>query len=183
MGLLELIVKTGIANAINSQLGGLKGNKDAIAETIENNVRSKIIKEHLTDPAYYERMSALLDEIIGLRKASHRVRGIPEARGVAGAAGGGRPGPPGSLQQPQTGRPPLGADGHVAQPPAGDSLTGDPVLDLAVKLDETVKRVRPDGWRGVQARELKIKDALYKVLDDASEVERIFTIIEAQSEY
>src|SRR5438093_12263728 len=69
LSLLELIVKTGIAEAINSQLGGLKGNKDAIAETIENNVRRKIIKEHLSDPAYYERMSALLDEIIALRKA------------------------------------------------------------------------------------------------------------------
>ena len=50
-------------------LGGLKGNKDAIAETIENNVRSKIIKEHLNDPAFYEKMSALLDEIIAARKA------------------------------------------------------------------------------------------------------------------
>ena len=69
MGLLELIVKTGIANAIATQLGGLKGNRDAIAETIENNVRSKIIKEHLNDPAYYEKMSALLDEIIAARKA------------------------------------------------------------------------------------------------------------------
>ncbi len=69
MGLLELIVKTGIADAINSLPGGMKGNKDAIAETIENNVRSKIIKEHLNDPAYYEKMSALLDEIIAARKA------------------------------------------------------------------------------------------------------------------
>ncbi len=47
----------------------MKGNKDAVAETIENNVRSKIIKEHLSDPAYYEKMSALLDEIIAARKA------------------------------------------------------------------------------------------------------------------
>src|SRR5207249_5704601 len=69
MGLLELIVKSGIANAITSQLGGLKGNRDAIAETIENNVRRKIIKEHLADPAYYESMSKLLEEIIDLRKA------------------------------------------------------------------------------------------------------------------
>jgi type I restriction enzyme R subunit len=69
MSLLELIVKTGIANAINSQLGGMKANKEAIAETIENNVRSKIIKEHLNDPAYFEVMSALLDEIIRARKA------------------------------------------------------------------------------------------------------------------
>ncbi|MDK1389516.1 hypothetical protein QN224_29485 [Sinorhizobium sp. 8-89] len=67
--LLELIVKTGIAEVISSQLGGLKGNKDAIAETIENNVRSKIIKEHLNDPAFYEKISALLDEIIANRKA------------------------------------------------------------------------------------------------------------------
>ncbi|MGR3835421.1 type I restriction endonuclease subunit R [Ralstonia pseudosolanacearum] len=68
IGLLDLIVNTGIAAAIASQLGEMKGNKDAIAETIENNVRSKIIKESLTDPAYYEKMSALLDEIIRLRK-------------------------------------------------------------------------------------------------------------------
>ena len=69
MSLLELIVKTGIANAINSQLGELKGNQEAVAETIENNVRSKIIKEHLNDPAYYEKMSALLEEVIAARKA------------------------------------------------------------------------------------------------------------------
>ncbi len=31
IGLLDLIVKTGIAAAINSQLGGLKGNRNAVA--------------------------------------------------------------------------------------------------------------------------------------------------------
>ena len=69
VGLLDLIVKTGIADAIAARLGAMKGNKDAIAETIENNVRSKIIREQLTDPAYFETMAALLDEIIALRKA------------------------------------------------------------------------------------------------------------------
>jgi type I restriction enzyme R subunit len=69
IGLMDLIVKSGIADAIAQQLGALKGNKNAIAETIENNVRSKIIKEQLTDPAFYEKMSALLDEIIAARKA------------------------------------------------------------------------------------------------------------------
>jgi type I restriction enzyme R subunit len=58
--LLELIVNTGIAEAIAQRLGVLQDNKNAVAETIENNVRSKIIKEHLNDPAYYEKMSALL---------------------------------------------------------------------------------------------------------------------------
>jgi type I restriction enzyme R subunit len=69
MSLVELIVKTGIADAIFTRLGEFKGSKDAIAETIENNVRSKIIKEHLNDPAYYEKISALLDEIIADRRA------------------------------------------------------------------------------------------------------------------
>ena len=74
MSLLELIVKTGIANAIATQLGGMKGNKNAIAETIENNVRSKIIKEHLNDPAFYEKMSAQLHEIIAAAQGEgHRV--------------------------------------------------------------------------------------------------------------
>ena len=61
--------ENGIADAVATRLGGFKGNKDAIAETIENNVRSKIIKEHLNDPTYYEKMSVLLDEIIADRKA------------------------------------------------------------------------------------------------------------------
>jgi type I restriction enzyme, R subunit len=69
MGLLDLIVNSGIADAIALRLSSLGGNQTAIAETIENNVRSKIIKGSLTDPAYFEKMSALLDEIIALRKA------------------------------------------------------------------------------------------------------------------
>jgi hypothetical protein len=55
--------------------------------------------------------------------------------------------------------------------------------ELALKIDETVKRTRPDGWRGVQAREQVIKQALYSVLPDVAEVERIFLIIKAQREY
>jgi len=44
--------------------------------------------------------------------------------------------------------------------------------------------VRPDGWRGIQARENIIKAALLPLLEnDVSEVERIFLIIKAQKEY
>jgi type I restriction enzyme R subunit len=54
---------------------------------------------------------------------------------------------------------------------------------LAIKVDETVKRTRPDGWRGIQARENVIKRALLDVLGNVADVERIFPIIKAQSEY
>ncbi|MBI2149444.1 MAG: restriction endonuclease subunit R, partial [Acidobacteria bacterium] len=55
--------------------------------------------------------------------------------------------------------------------------------ELAIKIDDSVKRVRPDGWRGIQAREQVIKGELYKVLQDEREVERIFLIVKQQKEY
>ena len=54
---------------------------------------------------------------------------------------------------------------------------------MALRIDDAVKNVRPDDWRGVQAREQVIKAALYGVLQDVREVERIFLIIKAQREY
>jgi type I restriction enzyme R subunit len=169
--LLELIVKTGIADAIASQLGGLKGNKDAIAETIENNVRKKIIKEQLTDPAFYETMSALLDEIIAARKAK-AINYEEYLKRVAELA-----------KRVET--------GQAEETPAKLDTPGKRKLynnlgkdeQLALRIDEAVKRVRPDGWRGVQAREQVIKATLYGVLQDVAEVERIFLIIKAQAEY
>jgi len=54
---------------------------------------------------------------------------------------------------------------------------------MALRIDEAVRKTRPDGWRDVQAREQVIKAALYGVLRDEAEVERIFLIIKAQREY
>jgi len=196
MPLLDLIVKTGIANAIATQLGGLRGNKDAIAETIENNVRRKIIKEHLNDPAYYESMSALLDEIIAARKAKAieyegYLKRIAElAKKVDAGQAEDTPEP--LKQSPalralyhnlkKTHGQPQEAD-RAAEAQAEYHTASDPTLRLALKIDEAVRNVRPDGWRGVQAREQVIKRALYDVLLDAAEVERIFLIVKAQAEY
>ncbi|WP_457811892.1 type I restriction endonuclease subunit R [Sinorhizobium meliloti] len=171
MSLLELIVKTGIADAISSQLGGLKGNKDAIAETIENNVRSKIIKEHLNDPAFYEKISALLDEIIADRKAKaiayeEYLRRIAEIAKRVEAG------------QAHDAPPTLNTPGKRA---LYNNLGQDE--DLALRIDTAVRDSRPDSWRGVQPREQQIKAALYKILQDFAEVERIFLIIKAQKEY
>jgi hypothetical protein len=45
--LLEVIEQSGMADAIARMPNGIKGNKNAVAETIANNVRKKIIKEAL----------------------------------------------------------------------------------------------------------------------------------------
>ncbi len=196
MGLLELIVKTGIADAIARQLGGLKGNRNAIAETIENNIRSKIIKEHLNDPAFYEKMSTQLQEIIELRKAKaieyeEYLKRIAELAKKVGA------GHAEDIPDQLKNSPALRAlynnlnvtggltvkTGLAAETAADWMSAEDPVLSLTLKIDEVVKTTRPDGWRGVQAREQVIKAALYNILQDVAEVERIFLIVKAQGEY
>ena len=194
MSLLDLIVKTGIANAIATQLGGLKGSKDAIAETIENNVRSKIIKEHLNDPAYYEKMSALLDEIIAARKAK-AIEYEAYLKRIAELAKKVETGHADDTPEQLKNSPALRAlynnlkkDGAGAETVADQSgdYRGfqDPALILALEIDKTVRRVRPDAWRGHQAKENTIKAALLPLLnDDVAEVERIFLIIKAQREY
>ena len=190
MGLLDLIVKTGIAAAIAQQLGGLKGNKGAIAETIENNVRRKIIKEHLNDPAYYEKMSALLDEIIAARKSkaieyeAYLKRIAELAKKVEAGFAESTPATldtPGKRALYNNLRSP-GA-GQVGESPAAYNQDDDKELKLALEIDQVVRQVRPDGWRGIQSREQVIKAALYGVLKNVDEVERIFLIIKAQSEY
>jgi len=116
-------------------------------------------------------MSALLDEIIAARKANaiqyeeylKRVAELAK-RVEAGQA----------EETPKT----LNTPGRRA---LYNNLNHDE--GLALKLDEAVRTARPDGWRGVQAREQVIKAALYGVLQDVNEVERIFLIIKAQREY
>lgn len=196
MTLLELITKTGIANAIASQLGGLRGNRDAIAETIENNVRRKIIKEHLGDPAYYEKMSTLLDEIITARKAK-AIEYEEYLRRIADVARRVEAGLADDTPEPLKRRPALralynnlkasvGMGTYVvqgAEVPAEYTASGDPVLDVALMLDAAVRSARPDGWRGVHAKEQVIRAALYRVVQDHAEVERLFLIVKAQGEY
>ncbi len=185
--LMDLIVKTGIAEAIATQLAGLKGDKNAIAETIENNVRHKIIKEHLTDPAYYEKMSALLAEIVAARKAKaieyeEYLKRIAElAKQVDAGKADDTPEP---LDTPGK----RALYNNLKTKPAGvaelqGGYTVDPSLDLALKIHETVIEKRPDDWRGFEPRERVIKHALYILLQDEEEVERIFLIVKAQREY
>lgn len=46
----------------------VKKDKDAVAETVENNIRKVIIEERPGNPKYYDKMSELLQELIKKRK-------------------------------------------------------------------------------------------------------------------
>ncbi len=194
MPLLELMVKSGIAEAIKSLPEGIKSSRDAIAETIENNVRSKIIKDHLNDPAFYERMSTLLDELIASRhqQAIDYEAYLMRIAELASRVESGRAEEtPAQLDTP--GRRALYNNlkldrvGSVDLDFSEDSQHykgfQDKKLRLVMTIDETVRRVRPNGWRGVKAKENIIKGALFELLQDEDAVERLFLVIERQREY
>ena len=188
MGLLDLLVKSGIAAAIGSLPPGLRKNKDAVAEAIANNVRSKIMKEHLNDPAFYDKMSSLLDEIISdlrakrLEYEKYLERIAALAKMVQSGQASDTPkelATPGlralynNIQAPsQSGR----RDAH-------ETVSQSYRAKMAMKIDKAVKTARPDDWRGVPTREQVIKKTLYDLLQDENEVERLFPIIRQQKEY
>jgi type I restriction enzyme R subunit len=189
IGLLDLIVKTGIADAIASKLGGMK-DRASVAETIENNVRSKIVKDHLTDPAYFDRMSALLDEIIKKRReqALDYATYLKEMAALAGQVHSGKADDtPAALDS--AGKRALYnnlknaiAPNQVREPaPAFGGR--DAVLELALRIDAEVKTARPDDWRGHRAKENQIRQVLWAIFYNEAEVERVFSIIKAQPEY
>lgn len=171
ISLLDLIVNSGIASAINSLPKGIKSNKEAVAETIENNVRRKIIKEHLIDPAYFEEMSKLLNGIIKERKDNaisyeQYLKKIAElAKKVSNMT---RDDLPSGIQT-------------NAQRSLYHNLGKNE--SLALSLDEAVKSVKKADWRGNQQKENEIKAELFNILKDKNEVERIFLIIKQQNEY
>jgi type I restriction enzyme, R subunit len=67
LSLVQLIVERG-SDAVNALPKGIRNNKEAVAETIENNVRKLIIDESPINPKYYEKMSELLDALIEQRR-------------------------------------------------------------------------------------------------------------------
>lgn len=189
MSLLEIITNAGIGEAINSLPKGIKGDRGAIAETIENNVRKKIIKEHLIDPAFFERMSKLLDELIKERKANaisyeeYLKRIAKLALDVNAGKGDDMP------------------TAMVSKGMRALYNNLDQNEELVIKIDVALKTQSPADWRGNKAKENMIKRSIYdslKQYEEAdnlmaaepnakygieAEVERIFEIVKEQAEY
>ncbi|MFN8691957.1 MAG: restriction endonuclease subunit R, partial [Cyclobacteriaceae bacterium] len=169
--LLELIAKFGVEGAIDKLPEDIKKNQEAVAETIENNVRQKIIREHLIDPAFFDEMSKLLKEIIAQRKADalsyeEYLKKIAEL--LKKTERGSREDTPEIIKTPAQ---------KVLYNNVGNNA------ELAIQLHEKIMEVKPDGWKGNEPKERVIKAGLYEILKDEAEVERLFDIIKKQPEY
>lgn len=65
--LVQLLVESGLA-AIAAMPSRTKEEQEAVAETIENNIGKEIVERSQSNPKYYEKMSALLGELVAKRK-------------------------------------------------------------------------------------------------------------------
>jgi type I restriction enzyme, R subunit len=171
LSLLEIIVKAGIDKAAETLPESIRKNRDAMAETIENSVRSKIVKEQLTDAVFFEKMSLLLSEIIKQRKA--KALDYEEYLKRIAAL----------IKQVQEGK--TSDTPEELDTPAKVALYHffDEDIEKAMDVHEAMAEYAPNGWKGDSAKENKIKEEIYKRLEDFDETNRVFEVIKKQNEY
>jgi type I restriction enzyme R subunit len=142
-----------------------------MAETIENNVRVKMIKEHLNDPVFFEKMSHLLSEIIKLRK-SKAIEYEEYLKKIALL-----------VDQVEAGK--TSDTPAILNSPAKIALYHhfENDVEKALRVNDIVTEYAPSGWKGDSAKENKIKEEIYKSLNDFDETVKVFEVIKKQDEY
>jgi type I restriction enzyme R subunit len=173
--LVELLVKDG-EEALDKIPENIRKNKDAMAETIENNIRKVIIEESPANPIYYEKMSVLLDELIKMRneEAGRYEEYLKKIVELAV-----------KIKKPDKGGEYPSSINTQAKRALYDNLDKDEPLTVA--LDSAVIYGKYDNWEGNFAKERHLKNKVVKpVLEDYNKAEvldPIFVIIKQQNEY
>lgn len=170
LSLIELIVQRG-EDAVDQLPEGIRNDPEAVAETIENNIRKRIIEERPTNPKYFDKMSEVLEELILRRKQQaleykkYLQKLVELTKRVKQLDGQDYP------------------DGikTSGQKSLYDNLDQDE--ELAQKIDKTVKYTAKDGWRDNKIKEREVKWAIKKKLPDNMDVKEVLDVIKNQDEY
>lgn len=171
-GLVELIVNRGIA-ALDELPPGIKNNKDAVAETIINNVRKTIVDENALNPKYYNAMSELLDALIEKRRldAIDYKKFLQELIELAQKVGN---------KESDTDYPAWAKNG--AQKALFDFGWQDEALPI--QLDTAIGIAKPHDWVGNKMKEKIVANALKQILpEDFDRFDELFTLVKARDEY
>ena len=189
--LVQLIIERGDA-AINALPEGIRKNPEAVAETIENNIRRLIIDETAVNPKYYEKMSELLDALILQRKQEAMDYKAYLARLVELTKTVSSPETQSyypvnintialrslfdNLEDIQVSRETFLHD--------GTELTVNVRETKALALDRAIRLVKKADWRGNRFKEREVRNAIKSELgNDEDLVSAIFEIVKAQSDY
>jgi len=205
MTLVELIVKSGL-KALEQLPEDIRKSRKATAETIEENIRKVIVDEMAGNPAYYMKMSELLEALV----AQRRKESIDYKKYLKKIVALAR-----DVQAPETGASypkriksaALRAlydnieEGMLSNPDVTPSYGGekieDPKAALAVALDEAIRDAAQADWRGNKGKEKLVRNAIRMTIfgflslakegDDEEEfekmVETFFNLAAQQHEY
>ncbi len=172
-GLIDLIVNNGLA-VLDSMPASIRANEEAMAETIENNMRKVIIDEQSVNPKYYERMSELLDALIEERRqqAIDYKEYLEKVKALSAQivnAGGINPNAyPKSLNTP-------------AKKALYDNL--DQNEELAIRIDTAVRHTKKADWIGSRVKEREVAAAINQELNDESLLDQVLELVKNQYEY
>ncbi|MDE5418473.1 HsdR family type I site-specific deoxyribonuclease [Labilibaculum sp. DW002] len=146
--------------------------RQAVAETIENNVRKVIIEEAEANPKYYEKMSLLLDDLIRQRKEETIAyqEYLKKMKDLAEKVSN----PSNSNNYPTS------LD-SAAKRALFDNLESNEILALA--LDNVIQANKLDGWRDGGLKEKKLRIAVNGLMKSDEKTSELMQIIKAQSEY
>jgi len=172
LSLIQLIVERG-PDAVDALPKGIKKDQEAVAETIENNVRKLIINESPVDPAYYDKMSKLLDALIeqrrkGVLSYKDYLEKIADLTRQAAQPGNKPGGYPSTLET-------------AAQKALFNNLGQDEAQALAV--DAAIRASLQDGWRDNGMKIKRVKNAIRAILQDEELAEQILELAKNQHDY
>lgn len=171
LGLVELIVKKGL-NALDQLPDGLKKDQQAMAETIENNIRKTLIDEKPVNPKYYEQMSELLDALIKERRkqAISYQAYLDKVKELAQ-----------QVMQPTGAAYPASLD-TPAKRALYDNLGKDE--DLAIRIDTAVRDTKKEGWINNRFKVKEVAKAIQTELDGHNiNVNDVLELVKNQREY
>ncbi|MFV5473844.1 hypothetical protein VXP92_18585 [Acinetobacter baumannii] len=167
--LIQLIVETGIAETITKKLNNMK-DRNSVAETIENNIRSTLIKDHLADPAFHAKMSGLLEEVIKIRKdsADRYAEYLKKIEQLAKQV----------------------HSGTVVKTSARIDTTGKKALfnlfnheEQALELHEFVLNNKPAGWQTHPLKTSKLRNMIKKQIQDENLLDKLMDIFTGHDEF
>ena len=194
--LVELIIETGVHDAIATKLNAKgKLSKNAVAEGIVNNVRKTIIRDQLTDPRFYEKISKLLDDLIVdwrkqtltyqefLQQMEELVRNMANGKGhivVPDALEGNR-----EAQIIFNNLPDILAQASPTwEVQDGDDGQKSDLIEITLKIDHAMREQAPANWKGDNARENQVLNALHPIMGKSREATlALFELIKQQEGY
>lgn len=170
--LIQLIVEQGLEKAIQSLPEGIRRSKEAVAETIENNLRKVIIQEAPTNPRYFQNMSTILSELILEQKRQAEDHEIYLKKLLELTK---------KVVRPNTTKAYPDSLNTAAKRSLYDNL-GEREK-LALEVHQTILDNKMADFRGNRQKEKKLLIALKTVLPTEYDPEHIMEIIKSQNEY